>query len=49
MQNGASTAQPARNSGGDMAGTIIAVIAIISVAGYAAYAWKKGLLSDIRR
>ena len=49
MQNGVSTAQPARNNGGDMTGTIIAVIAILAVAGCAAYAWKKGLLSDLRR
>ncbi|MDE2443723.1 MAG: hypothetical protein O0X93_07505 [Methanocorpusculum sp.] len=49
MQNSANTAQPARSGGNDMAGTIIAVLAVIAVAGCAAYAWKKGLLKDLRR
>lgn len=49
MQNSANTAQPARSGGNDMTGTIIAVLAVIAVAGCAAYAWKKGLLKDLRR
>ncbi|HJK79516.1 MAG TPA: hypothetical protein O0Y06_01290 [Methanocorpusculum sp.] len=49
VQNSAGTTQSARTGGGDMTGTLIAVIAIIAVAGCAAYAWKKGLLSDLRR
>ena len=48
-QSGTGTAASARNGTGDLAGTIIAVLAVAVVAGCAAYAWKKGLLNDLRR
>ena len=47
--NGAGTAASARNGTGDLTGTLIAVLAVAVVAGCAAYAWKKGLLNDLRR
>ena len=47
--NGAGTAASASNGTGDLTGTLIAVLAVAVVAGCAAYAWKKGLLNDLRR
>ena len=49
VQNSDSSPAAGRSGGNDMTGTIIAVIAIIAVAGCAVYAWKKGLLNDLRR